>query len=136
MGLYSWKDSPKGKIQKFDVVIAKNYLTEPELASMQRIVSAYLDLAEDMAERNIPMTMEDWKTRLDKFIEMTDRKILNDAGKISHELACLFAETEFEKYRIIQDRLYTSDFDKYLDGEINLKTIEEEVKRGIDKKKK
>lgn len=113
MGLTTWKDAPKGKIQKFDVLIAKNYLTEVEIKSLERIVSAYLDLAEDMAERNIPMTMQDWKVRLDKFIKMTDREILNDAGRVTHELAKEFAETEFEKYRIIQDRLFESDFDRF-----------------------
>lgn len=112
MGLTSWKDSPSGKIQKFDVSIAKNYLTKTELASLQRIVSAFLDLAEDMAERHIPMTMDDWVIRLNRFIKMTDRQILNDAGKVTHELAKAFAETEFEKYRIKQDRLFESDFDR------------------------
>ena len=111
MGLTSWKDSPHGKIQKFDVSIAKNYLTEAELSSLRRIVSAFLDLAEDMAERHIPMTMADWATRLDRFITMADRKILSDAGKITHDLAKEYAETEFEKYRITQDRLFESDFD-------------------------
>ena len=112
MGLTSWKDSPAGKIQKFDVSVAKNYLTEVELASLQRIVSAFLDLAEDMAERNIPMTMMDWATRLDNYIKMTDREVLHDAGKVTHELAKQFAESEFEKYRITQDRLFESDFDR------------------------
>lgn len=114
MGLTSWKDSPKGKIQKFDVSIAKNYLTETELASLQRIVSAFLDIAEDMAERAIPMTMVDWEIRLNRFIEMTDRKTLNDPGKITHELAIEFVESEFEKYRIVQDKLFENDFDRYL----------------------
>jgi len=114
MGLTTWKDSPDGKIQKFDVSIAKNYLNELEIASLKRIVSAFLDLAEDMAERHITLTMDDWEKRLDKFIAMTDREVLNDAGKISHELAKEFAETEFEKYRITQDRLFESDFDKLL----------------------
>lgn len=114
MGLTTWKDSPKGKIQKYDVLVAKNYLSEKELAGLKRIVSAYLDIAEDMAERNIPMTMQDWAKRLDKFIEMTDRDVLNDAGKITHELAKQHAESEFEKYRIVQDQLFESDFDKLL----------------------
>jgi hypothetical protein len=118
MGLTTWKDSPKGKIQKFDVSIAKNYLTEKELASLERIVSAYLDIAEDMAIREIPMTMKDWAKRLDRFIAMTDREILKDAGKITHELAKEFAETEFEKYRIVQDRLFQSDFDKFIEENI------------------
>lgn len=112
MGLTTWQDSPQGKIQKYDVVIAKNYLNKDELASLQRIVSSYLDIAEDMAIRNIPMTMSDWAIRLDRFIEMTDRDVLRDAGKITHELAVKYTETEFEKYRITQDSLYTSDFDR------------------------
>lgn len=112
MGLTSWKDAPKGKIQKFDVSIAKNYLTDKELASLQRIVSAYLDIAEDMAERNILMTMQDWAKRLNTFIEAADRKVLQDAGKITAQIAKDFAESEFEKYRIVQDRLFESDFDR------------------------
>ncbi len=112
MGLTSWKDAPKGKIQKFDVVVAKNYLTEPELAQLQRLVSAYLDIAEDMALREIPMTMQDWESRLNRFIAATDREILEDAGKVTAEIARAHAETEFEKYRIVQDRLYESDFDQ------------------------
>jgi hypothetical protein len=111
MGLTTWKDAPKGKIQKFDVVVAKNYLTEPELAQLQRLVSAYLDVAEDMALRQIPMTMQDWETRLNRFIAATDREILQDAGKVTAEIARAHAESEFEKYRIVQDRLYVSDFD-------------------------
>ncbi|MCX6858426.1 MAG: virulence RhuM family protein [Verrucomicrobia bacterium] len=111
MGLTTWKDAPKGKIQKFDVVVAKNYLTENEVAQLQRLVSAYLDVAEDMALRQIPMTMQDWETRLNRFIAATDRDILQDAGKVSAEIAKAHAESEFEKYRIVQDRLYVSDFD-------------------------
>ncbi len=111
MGLTSWDGSPNSKIHKYDVVVAKNYLTEEELRSLERIVSAFLDLAEDMAERHIPMTMEDWASRIDKFLLATDRDILKDAGKISHEIACDKALTEFEKYRIKQDKLYKSDFD-------------------------
>jgi hypothetical protein len=114
MGLTSWKDAPDGKIQKFDVSVAKNYLTEKELFSLERMVSAYLDLAEDMASRHIPMTMADWAKRLDRFIRMTDREVLSDAGKVTHELAQEFAETEFEKYRIIQDRFFESDFDRFV----------------------
>jgi hypothetical protein len=114
MGLHSWKDAPNGKIQKFDVGVAKNYLTESELQQLQRLVSAYIDIAEDMALRNIPMTMEDWELRLNKFIEATDRSILQDTGKVSAEIAKAHAETEFEKYRIIQDRLFESDFDKMI----------------------
>ena len=114
MGLHTWKDAPNGKIQKFDVGVAKNYLTESELQQLQRLVSAYIDIAEDMALRNIPMTMEDWELRLNKFIEATDRSILQDTGKVSAEIAKAHAETEFEKYRIIQDRLFESDFDKII----------------------
>ena len=112
MGLTSWQDAPHGKIQKFDVVIAKNYLTDEEMAQLQRLVSAYLDLAEGMAQRQIPMTMQDWETRLNKFIDAADREVLQDAGKISAEIARAHALTEFEKYRVIQDRLFESDFDK------------------------
>jgi len=112
MGLTSWKDAPEGKIQKFDVSIAKNYLTDHEVAQLQRLVSAYLDIAEDMAERQIPMTMADWEERLNRFISATDRDILQDAGKVSAEIAKAHAISEFEKYRIVQDRLYESDFDK------------------------
>jgi hypothetical protein len=114
MGLTTWKDAPAGKIQKFDVVVAKNYLTENEMAQLQRLVSAYLDLAEDMALREIPMTMQDWETRLNRFIAATDREILQDAGKVTAEIAQAHAESEFEKYRIVQDRLFESDFDKML----------------------
>ncbi len=111
MGLTTWKDAPHGKIQKFDVSIAKNYLTEPEMSQLSRLVNAYLDVAEDMAQRQIPMTMQDWETRLNRFIEATDREILQDAGKVTAEIAKAHAESEFEKYRIVQDRLYVSDFD-------------------------
>jgi hypothetical protein len=114
MGLTSWKDAPGGKIQKFDVVVAKNYLTEPELAQLSRLVNAYLDVAEDMAQRKIPMTMQDWETRLNRFIEATDREVLQDAGKVTAEIAKAHAESEFEKYRIVQDRLFQSDFDRLL----------------------
>jgi hypothetical protein len=112
MGLTSWKDAPEGKIQKFDVSVAKNYLTDHEIAQLQRLVNAYLDIAEDMAERQIPMTMADWEERLNRFIAATDRDILQDAGKVSAEIAKAHATSEFEKYRIVQDRLYESDFDK------------------------
>ncbi len=121
MGLTNWEASPNGKIIKSDVLIAKNYLTEEELYSLRRIVSAYLDLAESMAIRHLPMTMEDWANKLDEFLKLTDREILQDGGKISHKIACDKAITEFEKYRIIQDKLYESDFDKYL---IELEKIE------------
>lgn len=114
MGLTTWASAPEGKIVKSDVSIAKNYLTEREMRSLERIVSAYLDLAEDRAERHIPMTMEDWSKRLDLFLMADDRKVLQDAGKITAEIAKAKAETEFEKYRVIQDRLYMSDFDRYL----------------------
>ena len=114
MGLTTWASAPEGKIVKSDVSIAKNYITEKEMRSLERIVSAYLDLAEDRAERHIPMTMEDWSKRLDLFLMADDRKVLQDAGKITAEIAKAKAETEFEKYRVIQDRLYMSDFDRYL----------------------
>lgn len=114
MGLTTWKDAPEGKIQKFDVSIAKNYLTTHEIAQLQRLVNAYLDVAEDMALRQMPMTMADWEERLNRFIAATDRDILQDAGKVTAEIAKAHAESEFEKYRIVQDRLYESDFDKQL----------------------
>jgi hypothetical protein len=114
MGLTTWKDSPRGKIQKFDVSVAKNYLTEHEMAQLSRLVAAYLDVAEDMALRKIPMTMQDWETRLNRFIEATDREILQDAGKVTAEIAKAHAESEFEKYRIVQDRLFESDFDRMM----------------------
>lgn len=114
MGLTTWAAAPDGKIVKGDVSVAKNYLTEKEMRSLERIVSAYLDLAEDRAERHIPMTMEDWARRLDLFLMADEREILQDAGKITAEIAKEKAETEFEKYRVIQDRLYMSDFDRYL----------------------
>ena len=113
MGLTSWEKAPNGKIVKTDVSIAKNYLKETELESMGRIVNAFLDLAEDRAKRHIPMTMEDWAIRIDKFLDSDDRPILIDAGTISAEQAKLHAETEFEKYRIIQDKLFQSDFDHW-----------------------
>ncbi len=114
MGLTIWKDAPQGKIQKFDVVVAKNYLTEHEMTQLSRLVNAYLDVAEDMAQRKIPMTMQDWETRLNRFIEATDREVLQDAGKVTAEIAKAHAESEFEKYRIVQDRLFESDFDRLL----------------------
>jgi hypothetical protein len=114
MGLTSWEKAPDGKILKTDVAIAKNYLTKEELESLGRIVNAYLDLAEDRARRKIPMTMEDWSRRLDLFLKFDERAILHDKGTISAELAKAHAESEFEKYRIIQDRLFESDFDKAL----------------------
>ena len=113
MGLTTWENAPDGKILKPDVSIAKNYLKETELEDMGRIVNSFLDLAEDMAKRHIPMTMEDWATRIDKFLDLTDRPILSDAGHVTAEQAKEHAETEFEKYRVIQDRLFQSDFDRF-----------------------
>ena len=115
MGLTSWKNSPNGKILETDVVIVKNYLSKEELESLELIVSAFLDLAENRAKRHIPMTMEDWSKRIDKFLLADDLDILKDAGKISHEIACDKALTEFEKYRVKQDKLYKSDFDLLLE---------------------
>jgi hypothetical protein len=112
MGLHTWTDAPHGKIQKFDVIVAKNYLTESELAQLTRLVNAYLDVAEDMALRKIPMTMQDWETRLNRFLAATDRDVLQDAGKVTAEIARAHAESEFEKYRVVQDRLFESDFDR------------------------
>ena len=112
MGLTSWKNSPDGKIIKTDVSIAKNYLTKEELESLGRIVNAYLDLAEERTKRKIPMTMQDWAKRLDLFLEYDDRKVLKNAGEISALIAKDKAESEFEKYRIIQDNLFESDFDR------------------------
>jgi len=114
MGLTSWEGAPTGKIHRYDVSIAKNYLANSELEQMQRIVSAYLDMAEMQAMRNIPMTMEDWEKRLSGFLQLWDREILRDAGKVTAELAKAHAESEFEKYRIVQDRLFESDFDKMI----------------------
>ena len=114
MGLTTWEDAPTGKVRKSDVTVAKNYLSEEELAQLSRMVSAYLDLAESMALRHIPMTMEDWETRLNGFLTLMDREVLSDAGKVSAEMAKIHAETEWEKYRITQDRLYQSDFDRFL----------------------
>ena len=125
MGLTTWEGSPDSKIHKYDVVVAKNYLNEEELNQMQRIVSSYLDMAELQAERHIPMTMEDWEKRLNGFLELWDKEILNDAGKVSAALAKKHAESEFEKYRIIQDKLYKSDFDKFLELEDDTKKLEE-----------
>lgn len=117
MGLTTWDGSPCSKIHIYDVLNPINYLNEKELNQMQRIVSAYLDMAELLAERNIPMTMEDWEKRLSGFLQLWDKEILNDAGKVTAALAKEHAESEFEKYRIIQDRLYKSDFDKFLELE-------------------
>jgi len=120
MGLMTWQDAPNGKIKKSDVTVAKNYLTEKELGQLNRMVSAYLDFAENMANRHIPLTMADWEKRLNKFIEMFEYGLLQDAGKVTAEIAKLHAETEFEKYRIVQDRLYKSDFDRFVEDEGSL----------------
>lgn len=118
MGLITWENAPNGKIVKTDVSVAKNYLRENELEEMGRIVNASLDMAENMAKRHIPMTMEDWAKRIDKFIDVAELPILQDNGNVSAEFAKEFAETEFEKYRIIQDRLFQSDFDRFSDGNL------------------
>ena len=114
MGLTTWADAPDGKIKKSDVTVAKNYLSQNERKQLNRMVTAYLDFAENMTLRHIPLTMQDWEKRLNSFIEMFDYGILQDAGKVSAEIAKLHAETEFEKYRVIQDRLFMSDFDWYM----------------------
>ena len=114
MGLTTWADAPDGKIKRSDVTIAKNYLSQDEMKQLNRMVTAYLDFAENMTLRHITLTMEDWEKRLNSFIEMFDYGILQDAGKVSAEIAKLHAETEFEKYRVVQDRLFMSDFDKYM----------------------
>jgi hypothetical protein len=114
MGLTTWKNAPHGKIIKPDVSIAKNYLTEKELKSLDRFVTMYLDYAEDQAERNIPMTMEDWAGKLNAFLQFNEREILDNPGKVSQAVAKAFAESEFEKYRMVQDRLFESDFDRHI----------------------
>ena len=114
MGLTTWRNAPQGKILKPDVVVAKNYLTEKELKALDRIVTMYLDYAEDQAERGIPMTMQDWATKLNAFLKFNERDLLDHPGKVSAEVAKAFAESEFEKYRIVQDRLFESDFDKMI----------------------
>ena len=114
MGLTTWQDAPDGKIKITDVTVAKNYLTEFELEQLNRMVSAYLDYAENMTKRKIPLTMQDWETRLNAFIKMFEYGLLKDAGKVTAAIAKLHAESEFEKYRIVQDRQFLSDFDKYL----------------------
>ena len=128
MGLTSWENSPDGKILKSDVSVAKNYLSKEELGSLGRIVNAYIDLAEDRARRKIPMTMEDWAQRLDIFLAAFDRQILQDSGRVSTEIAKAHAESEFEKYRVVQDRLFESDFDretKMLERQLSRKDEEE-----------
>lgn len=122
MGLTSWEQYPDGKIQKYDVSIAKNYLSKEELQALERIVTMYLDYAEYQASRHIPMTMQDWSQRLNRFLEFNEHEILHDTGRVTHEIAKAFAESEFEKYRVVQDRLFESDFDRFL-------TLEKEVER-------
>lgn len=125
MGLTSWEQYPNGKIQKYDVSIAKNYLSIEELQALERIVTMYLDYAEYQAGRHIPMTMQDWSQRLNRFLEFNEHEILHDTGRVTHEIAKAFAESEFEKYRIVQDRLFESDFDRFL-------ALEEEAERKSD----
>ncbi len=120
MGLTTWEGAPEGKIHRYDVVVAKNYLSHDELQVLARIVNAYLDFAEMQAMRQIPMTMADWETRLNGFLTLWDRDVLQDAGRITAELAKAKAETEFEKYRIVQDRLYQSDFDHFMQLELEV----------------
>lgn len=124
MGLTSWENYPDGKIQKYDVSIAKNYLAEDELQALRRIVTMYLDYAEHQASRHIPMTMEDWADRLNRFLEFNEHEILTNSGRVTHEIAKAFAESEFEKYRVIQDRLYESDFDRFVSLEEKTKNEE------------
>lgn len=126
MGLTSWEKAPDGKILNTDVSIAKNYLKENELESMGRIVTAFLELAEDRAKRHIPMTMEDWANRIDKFLTSDDRPLLTDTGKVSAEQAKSFAESEFEKYRIIQDKMFQSDFDKFNDYSLDFDDVDKD----------
>ncbi len=123
MGLKTWEGAPNSKIHKYDVTIAKNYLLEDEIAQLERLVSAYLDLAEMQAMRHIPMTMEDWEERLNGFLTLWDHDILQDNGRISAEMAKLHAETEFEKYRVIQDKNYISDFDELIAETKNLNNV-------------
>lgn len=123
MGLTTWAKAPNGKIIRSDVSVAKNYLKQNELQALGRLVNAYLDIAKDMAERHIPMTMEDWSKRIDKFLDATDREILQGAGSITAEYAKKYAESEFEKYRVIQDRLFRSDFDLLNDNDTTLPTL-------------
>ena len=122
MGLTSWEQYPDGKIQKYDVSIAKNYLSKEELQALERIVTMYLDYAEYQASRHIPMTMQDWSQRLNRFLEFNEHEILHDTGRVTHEIAKAFAESEFEKYRVVQDRLFESDFERFL-------TLEKEAER-------
>ena len=126
MGLTTWDAYPDGKIQKYDVTVAKNYLQEKEIKQLERLVSSYLDYAEMQAERNIPMTMQDWSEKLNSFLTFMDYDVLQDAGKVSAEIAKLHAETEFEKYRIIQDKLYVSDFDRFMELEQKSMPVKED----------
>ncbi|MCL2630793.1 MAG: virulence RhuM family protein, partial [Firmicutes bacterium] len=126
MGLTAWEAAPEGKIIKSDVTVAKNYLSKTEVASLNRIVSAYLDVAEDMAIRKIPMAMDDWSERLDIFLKATDRQVLDDAGTITTEIAKAHAEAEFEKYRIVQDNLFKSDYDIFLEQLLQMTKKDEE----------
>ena len=114
MGLTTWQDAPDGKIKKSDVTVAKNYLSEQELTQLNRMVTSYLDFAENMAQRKIPLTMQDWEQRLNRFIDMFEYGMLQDAGKVTAEIARIHAETEFEKYRVIQDRTFLSDYDRFV----------------------
>ena len=125
MGLTSWEQYPNGKIQKYDVSIAKNYLSREELQALERIVTMYLDYEEYQAGRHIPMTMQDWSQRLNRFLEFNEHEILHDTGRVTHEIAKAFAESEFEKYRIVQDRMFESDFDHFL-------ALEEQAERKND----
>lgn len=119
MGLTHWKNAPSGKIIKTDVSVAKNYLTEKEIKSLDRFVTMYLDYAESQAERNIPMTMNDWASKLNAFLQFNEKEILGNAGKVTQAIAKAFAESEFEKYRIVQDKLFESDFDKAVKKALN-----------------
>ena len=130
MGLTTWEGAPEGKIHRYDVVVAKNYLSHDELQVLARIVNAYLDFAEMQAMRQIPMTMADWETRLNGFLTLWDREVLQDAGRITAELAKAKAETEFEKYRIVQDRLYQSDFDHFMQLEWEVEDTESQSESG------
>lgn len=134
MGLTTWQDAPNGKIKKSDVTIAKNYLSKDEMEQLNRLVSAYLDYAESMAKRHIPLTMADWESRLNNFIKMFEYGLLQDAGKVTAEIAKLHAESEFEKYRIIQDRLFKSDYDRYLEELENESKILNQVQNNTDDK--
>lgn len=128
MGLTTWKAAPDGKVIRSDVSVAKNYLSTEEMAQLNRLVTAYLDFAENMALRKIPLTMEDWEKRLNSFIEMFEYGLLKDAGRVTTEIAKLHAETEFEKYRVVQDKLFLSDYDRYL------LELEEEMKQQTPRK--